>query len=245
MIFTATALQGKTILVTGATGGAGTATARLIARCGGTVVCMGRDPERVTKMANELPGGGHSAVWPEGGEVRVPDRLIDGIFHAAGIEQIAPMGMVSGELCDKVFGPSLGIAMKLLRLVGTRSGSNMKDGGSIVLMSSVAAVRGTPGMTVYSASKGAIEALTLSAAMEFAPRRIRVNAIRAGAFESPMHTRMMARTTQHGADDYAAKHPLGFGRAEDIANAAVFLLSDAARWVTGGIFPIDGGFSAK
>lgn len=241
MIFTTTALQGKVILVTGATGGAGRATANLIARCGGRVICMGRDPERVTKMANELPGGGHSAMW-EGSE---NPKSIDGIFHAAGVEHVASSGMATPESAKKVFVPSVDFAIELLRAVAMRSGSIMKDGGSIVLMSSVAAIRGTPGMTIYSASKGAIESLTLSAAMELAPRRIRVNAIRAGAFESPMHTRMMARTTQHGADDYAARHPLGFGRAEDIANVAVFLLSDAAKWVTGACWATDGGFSAK
>lgn len=240
MIFATDALKGKTILVTGATGGAGSATAKLIAKCSGKVVCYGRDPERITKISRELHGGGHSAVWPE---VTLP--LVDGIFHAAGVEHISPASMSTTESQDKVFDPSITLAIQLLRLSSSRNGSNMKEGGSIVLMSSVAATRGASGMTLYAASKGAIEGLTRSAAIELAPRRIRVNAIRAGAFESPMHSRIMARATQVSAEDYAARHPLGFGRAEDIANMAVYLLSDAAKWVTGSIFSCDGGYGAK
>jgi NAD(P)-dependent dehydrogenase (short-subunit alcohol dehydrogenase family) len=129
--------------------------------------------------------------------------------------------------------------------VGNRKQSLVKDGGSVILMSSVSAVRGTAGMSIYSASKGAIESLAQSAAIELAPRRIRVNAIRAGAFESPMHERIVARLTPEQYDAYCAKHPLGIGRAIDVAQMAVYLMSDAGRWITGSSMCVDGGYSCK
>jgi NAD(P)-dependent dehydrogenase (short-subunit alcohol dehydrogenase family) len=132
-----------------------------------------------------------------------------------------------------------------LQATASRKTPLVKDSGSIVFMSSVAATHGQTGMSLYCASKGAIESLTRAAAVELAPRRIRVNAIRAGAFASPMHTRITQGMTEAAIDAYAAKHLFGFGRPEDVAHAVVFLLSDMAKWVTGSIFTIDGGYSAK
>jgi NAD(P)-dependent dehydrogenase (short-subunit alcohol dehydrogenase family) len=141
------------------------------------------------------------------------------------------------------------------RIVSTRSIASwvarlsakglVKDGGSIVLMSSVAATHGQAGMSLYCASKGAVESLVRAAAVELAPKRIRVNAIRAGAFASPMHSRITQGMTEKAIDDYAQKHLFGFGRPEDVAYPVVFLLSDMARWVTGSIWNVDGGYSAK
>jgi NAD(P)-dependent dehydrogenase (short-subunit alcohol dehydrogenase family) len=116
----------------------------------------------------------------------------------------------------------------------------MADGGSIVLMSSVAAHRGTAGMVAYSAGKGAIEAMVRSAAAELAPRRIRVNALAAGAFRSPMHDRITKRMPQAAQDAYSASHPLGFGSVEDVARAVLNLLDEP--WTTGTVRIVDGGY---
>lgn len=226
-------LTGKRFLVTGATGGAGGATAAALARQGASVTVVGRDPERTEKARRELPGGGHTSL---------PNGVYNGIFHAAGVEHMQPLSAVSRETLGRVMDPSVGIAVDLLRDVATKH-SILKDGGSIVFMSSVAAVRGTAGMALYSASKAAIEAMARCAAVELAHRRIRVNCIRAGGFTSPMHSRIAARLTQRSIDEYAARHPLGFGKSEDIANLAVFLLSDLSRWVTGACLTADGGYS--
>lgn len=252
MIFDSSIMRGRSYLVTGATGGAGKAVATLISKCGGTVMLIGRDPERTEKVRLSLAGMGHSSKYV----AFVPDVQLaagwfrecvgpfDGIFHAAGEELIAPVGMLNGTIVGKAFGPSLYAAIGLLTAVGARKDSILKDGGAVVMMSSVAAVCGTSGMSAYSASKGAIESLVPSAAVELAPRRIRVNAIRAGAFDSPMHARICNKLTEQGMNDYAAKHPLGFGKADDIAQMAVYLMSDAGRWITGTCVTVDGGMSA-
>lgn len=246
MIFSRDLMKGRRYLVTGSTGGAGRATAKLIADCGGIVTCMGRDPERTEKVKRELEGGGHdvSIIDFSSGGGKFPIHRFDGIFHAAGEEMIMASGMTKQETIDSVFAPSVRAAFEFTALIGKRD-SLLKDGGSFVIMSSVAAVCGASGMTVYAASKGAIEALVRSAAIEWAPRRIRVNAIRAGGFQSPMHSRIAARGTADTMAEYAARHPLGFGKAEDVAHMAVFLLSDAGKWATGAMFTLDGGYSAR
>lgn len=246
MIFSPSLLRDRRYLVTGATGGAGKATAKLIADCGGIVTCMGRDPERTEKVKRELSGGGHdvSIIDFSHGGGKFPIHRFDGIFHAAGEEMIMAAGMTRDETIKTVFDPSVRAAFEFTALIGKRD-SLLKDGGSFVIMSSVAAVCGASGMTVYAASKGAIEALVRSAAVEWAPRRIRVNCIRAGGFQSPMHSRIAARGTDDTMAEYAARHPLGFGKSEDIAHMAAYLLSDAGKWITGSMVTIDGGYSCR
>lgn len=239
-------LQNRRFLVTGATGGAGSMTAIALSRVGGIVNVMGRDAQKVEKLRRELHGQGHTS-WVLNGAA--PDFTdcgpYDGIFHAAGVEYIGTLQGQTTETVEKVMAPSVSMAISFLGAVASRKDPMLKDGGSIVLMSSVAAVRGANGMSLYCASKGAIESLTRAAAVELATRRIRVNCIRAGAFASPMHSRITQRSTPDAIDEYARRHLLGFGRAEDISNMALFLLSDLGKWCTGAAFSVDGGYDAK
>lgn len=235
MNYSTTLLRGRRFIVTGAAGGAGRATARLISQLGGSVSCIGRDPERTEAIKRTLDGGGHDCAIS--GEYH-------GIFHAAGVEHVGACSTWNLEKASEIFAPSVDLACELLGKVGRRQ-SLLRDGGAVVMMSSVAAVCGTAGMTLYAASKAAIEGLVRSAAIEFAPRRIRVNAIRAGGFESPMHARIVSRAPPETIHDYERRHPLGFGHADDIANMAVYLLSDMGKWVTGTCVVCDGGYSCK
>ncbi len=246
MIYARNILEGRRYLVLGATGGAGRATALLLSQCGASVTCMGRDPERTERVKRELHGGGHDTVITDFGKTPEPVLVgkYDGIFHAAGQEMISLTAMLRPDAVAYMFDTSIGAALWLSSLVGKRD-SLLKDGGSFVMMSSVAAVCGTPGMTAYAASKGAIESMVRSAAVEWAPRRIRVNAIRAGAFSGPMHSRIVERGNERSLAEYEAKHPLGFGKADDIAQMVVFLMSDGSKWQTGSIIALDGGYSAK
>ncbi len=246
MIFARDILKGRRYMITGVTGGAGRATANLVADCGGTVTCIGRDPERTEKVKRELSGGGHDVgiIDFSNGGGSFPIGKWDGVFHAAGEELILATGQLREESIVSVFDPSVRAAFELTKLIGKRD-SILKDGGTFILMSSVAAVCGSPGMTVYAASKGAIEALVRSAAIEWATRRIRVNAIRAGGFQSPMNDRIAARATPDSFADYVGRHPLGLGKAQDVANMAVYIMSDAGKWITGTSIVTDGGYSCR
>jgi NAD(P)-dependent dehydrogenase (short-subunit alcohol dehydrogenase family) len=228
-------------LITGATGGAGSAVAKMLA-LDHDLTLVGRNKEKLETLRQSLYNPpAHDIVISDFslGEGPVLQGKYDGIFHGVGEELILPVQMIRAEKIRAAFEVNVHSAIWLCQEIGRRS-SLLNDGGSLVLMSSVAAVKGTAGMTVYGACKAAIEGLVKNAAIEFAPRGIRVNAIRAGGFESPMHTRIGQRATPLAMTEYMMKHPLGFGLPCDIASMVLHLMSN--RWITGSIITMDGGF---
>ncbi len=252
MTFAADAMAGRTVLVTGASSGIGLATAELIARCGGRVVGVARDESRLAAAMTRLAGEGHLARVCDVSDADAATALVaeaagqagglHGLFHAAGAGLILPARLTKPANVQAVFGAAVNGAFGLVR-AAARSGV-MAPGASLLLMSSVAAHRGRGGMAAYSAAKAAIEGAVRALAVELAPRDIRVNALAAGGVLTPMNDRIVANLAEGGADAYAAAHPLGMGRPEDVADAALFLLSPAARWITGTAMIVDGGYSA-
>jgi len=252
-IFKKDVFEGMTFLVTGASSGIGRATALLLAACGGRLVLNGRDQGRLDETLSSLNGSGHLAFavaletadqtndWVKGLLENIGP--LNGMFHSAGIEMIRPVRMIKQAQLNDVLGSSLFAAFGLARAL---SGKNaLVDGASLVFMSSVAGATGQVGMTAYSAAKAATDGMVRSLACELAPRRIRVNSIAAGAVQTAMHDRLTKGTGDDAVQAYANSHLLGFGAPDDVAQAAVYLLSPASRWVTGTTMFVDGGYTVR
>jgi NAD(P)-dependent dehydrogenase (short-subunit alcohol dehydrogenase family) len=247
------ALQGMTFLVTGASSGIGKATAILLSECGACVVVSGRDEARLNQTLSELKGEGHlvsvaslenadqTTNWLKG--VLGQSGPLAGVFHCAGMELIRPARMIKQAQLNDVLGSSLFAAFGIARAMSANSA--LVDGGSIVFMSSVAGSTGQVGMTAYSAAKAGIDGLVRSLACELASKKIRVNSIAAGAVHTAMHDRLTIGSGDEATLAYSKSHLLGFGQAEDVAQAALYLLSPASRWVTGTTMVVDGGYMAR
>ena len=150
MIFSDQAMEGRTVLVTGASSGLGRATAELVARCGGRVIALGRDETRLHAAVDALAGQGHVAVAGSLGEVEETAALatrlageaggLDGVFHAAGVELVLPARLTKAKHIEEVFGAAVNGAIGLGKAAG--KAGVMKEGGALVMMSSVAARQG-------------------------------------------------------------------------------------------------------
>jgi len=245
--------SGKRIIVTGASSGIGKATALLLSRLGAGVTLIARDRERLQQVQASLAGGGHRchacdlALQADD----LPARLkalaqehgpFHGLFHAAGLALVKPVIILKSQDLEGLLAVSVKAGLLLARGFSQKA-VHAPGRSSLVLMSSAAALRGQKGLTAYSASKAAIDGAVRSLAVELAPRGIRVNSIVAGGIITEMHDQLTKSLSEKEISDYEKKHLLGFGSPQDVAQAAVFLLSDAAQWITGTTMIVDGGYT--
>jgi NAD(P)-dependent dehydrogenase (short-subunit alcohol dehydrogenase family) len=234
-------LQGKTVLVTGASSGIGRAVAVECARAGARVVITGRDPQRLDQTLAMLDAGsGHSACVADLTDAAQLAHLVDqageldGVVHAAGIDGVTPVRMLRQGFMESVLnGNFMAPLMLTQKLLFKKS---LRNGSSIVFLSSIAAHTGTVGVGPYSASKAALEGMIRCLALEIAPRGMRANALAPGLVDTPLVNQDRA-----WLDEKAKSYPLGLGKPEDVAYAAIYLLCDASRKVTGTRLHLDGG----
>jgi NAD(P)-dependent dehydrogenase (short-subunit alcohol dehydrogenase family) len=237
----------RAILITGASSGLGRACADLLAQQGDSLVLVGRQgavlreafPSHVVIDGDVQNEESHKAI---AAEIKKQSILLDGVVLAAGIQEIRPLMMEGKMSLSKTWEVNvLGTLGLLGQLLKARL---VQKGGSIVLFSSAATHAGGAGLVSYAASKGALEAATKSLALELASQRIRVNAIAPGVVKTPMSDAYMKRLTPEQVAHVEQAHPLGFGTPEDIAGPVAFLLSPAARWITGTVLLVDGGLTS-
>ena len=239
-------LKGKTILVTGASSGIGQATAVECAQMGAEVVITGRDTERLQATA-DLVGNLKAQIAADLTNKEDVERLVaslpplDGAVLCAGNSTTLPLQFGSREKFDEMFNVNFFAPVELLRLMYKKK--VLQKGASVVLIASIGGTHSfMPGNGVYGASKAALNSLMKYAAREYASRKIRVNSICPGMVDTPLIHRGTITEEQLAED--AKRYPLGrYGKPDDIANGAVYLLSDASSWLTGHDLVIDGGFS--
>jgi NAD(P)-dependent dehydrogenase (short-subunit alcohol dehydrogenase family) len=240
-------LGGREVVVVGAGSGIGRESALALAAHGAHVVCADRDgaaAEVTAKLA-----GDRARVYPL-------DVLDSAAIETAAADLAAASAVVftpatnvrksmtsyTDEEFDRVVSLNLRASFHLIRHFAGRLAR--RGGGSIVAFSSIRASTVEPGQSVYAATKAGLEGLVRTAAAEFGRRGVRVNAIRPGVVETPLTVQLAKDETWAGA--YADKTALGrWARAEEIAGAVVFLVSDAASYVTGSILTVDGGWTAQ
>lgn len=237
-------LEGKTILVTGASSGIGKATAVLCSQMGARVVITGRNEERLQDTLDNLSGEGNIQVAADLTDDESRTRLVesiptlDGIVHCAGIGHRKPCKAIDAEDIATVMNANFNTAVLLQACLLSRKKINKS--ASIVFISSRAADVPDIANSIYSASKGALKSYAKCLSLELAPRDIRVNCICPAVVMTPLILESGVDPEQLQSEQ--AKYPLKrYGKPEDIANLAAFLLSDASSWMTGSCIDITGG----
>lgn len=248
-------LHNKTILVTGASSGIGRGIAIASAERGAKLLILGRDVDRLEETkaicGNSQPHAFLSIDLQE--EVEESAELlpflkahspIHGMVHAAGVSPTIPFKVLKKEQVLAAFQLNVFAAVHLIQYL-TKVGIKSSDGMSMVLISSVMSEVGEKGKSLYSMTKSALIGLVKSLALEYADKQIRFNAISPSVVNSPLSERSLYRTNEAAMQQVLDQHPLGLGEVSDIAHAAVYLLSDASKWVTGTNLVVDGGYLAR
>ncbi len=241
-------LEGKTILVTGASSGIGQCVAIECSKMGATVIITGRNAERLNETYNQLAGSGHQQIIADISNPEDINTLVeacpklDGISHNAGIIKVILVKFITKEYLDNqlqtnTVGPIL-LTQALVRK------KKLQSNGSIVFTSSLSGVFCVHyGESMYAASKGAISGFAKGAALDLAAQGIRVNCVNPSIIQTAIF-KTSGVITEEQLQEKIKNYPLGrLGEPTDVAWAHIFLLSDSSKWITGIDLPIDGGYT--
>ncbi len=246
-------LSNKNILVTGASTGIGKGISLLLNSLGANVIGVSRRMKELEEVKKQ--SANHDRFHPESRDLsqdieNMPYYIkslteaygaLDAMVLNAGIELTEPISISNYDKAKKLFDINYFANIALLKSFQKRK-HNTGNGASVVLISSITANIGIPAVANYSASKSALNAAMRSVALEFAKTGLRINSILPGHILTEMTV-----TDNSARQEYLKKiesaYPLGFGKVEDVAYLAAFLISDKAKWITGQEFTIDGGAS--
>lgn len=238
-------LQDKTILVTGASSGIGKCTAIECSKMGANVILTARNVERLTETLSMMEGENHKIVVcdqtiEEQIEGLVKEIVkIDGLFLCSGIGKTLPFQFCSKDKFNEVYDVNFFAPIELLRLLVKKK--KLADKASVVFVSSVAGSGSfNIGNSIYGSSKAALNSMMKFCAVELAKKQIRVNCICPGMIDTPLihNGSLSEEQLQKDMETYPLKR---YGTPNDIANGAIYLLSDASSWITGHTLVIDGG----
>lgn len=236
-------LQGNRILVTGASSGIGRKTAIMLSEQGAEVIIVGRNEKNLDDTYQMLEGNGHMKIvtdltnydeYSDWFKEITSEKKLNGMVHCAGVAMPVPAKMVSEKLIKTTFDINFVAFMELVKhFIKPRN----SKGGSIVAVSSQMVYSPHKCMSIYSASKGAIEGAVKALAYELMDKGYRVNSVVPG----PVDTEMSASTGEQYGTNIQEGESLGMVPPEDVANVIAFLLSDASKYITGRDYFVDGG----
>ena len=240
-------LENKTILVTGASSGIGKAIAIECAKMGAKVVVTGRNEARLQETHSLLEGNQPDYIVADlsvnEDVVRVSKELstLNGLVNCAGLTKVAPFPFATRDSFEEVMNVNFFAPTELTRLLV--KSKKIGKGSSIVFISSVSGVYcSAVASSIYSSSKGAVNGLVKGIALDLAPKGIRVNSVNPGMIDTDIFSG--SAITQDQLDEDMKRYPLGrYGKPEEVANAVIYLLSDASSWTTGSNLLIDGGYT--
>ncbi len=242
-------LENKVCLITGASRGIGLATARRFAQEGALVYANVRHPKNLDELYEELSREYEGSIRAVYFDVRDEDASkqaimrikkeagrLDVLVNNAGVMQDALIGMIPRSLMQEIYETNVFGVMNMLQLAVKLMGR--QKSGSIINLSSIVGIEGNPGQLVYSATKGAVAAITKTAAKELAAQGIRVNAVAPGMIDTDMYRSI----GEERVKDQIERIRMGkLGTPEEVADAILFLASDLSRYITGEIIGVNGG----
>ena len=241
-------LEGKTVLITGASSGIGKATALECARMGARLIITGRNETRLNEVFNSLEGKGHIQIIAdltnEDDILRIAREIptINGLVNNAGYNIMSVIQFIKKEDLSRILNVNLEAPIMLTHHLIKQK--KIARGSSIVFTSSITARgRNSVGNSMYSATKGGLSSFMKNAALELATKQIRCNAVLPGMVETPLKEERTNITDEQWEINKQLYPLKRFGKPEDIAYGIIYLLSDASAWVTGTELVIDGGMT--
>ena len=241
----------KRILVAGASSGIGAQTAITLSEYGAKVIVVARREEKLKEVLSKMTGSGHSYYCADLSNISRIENLIktivndqgslDGVVFSVGITDDCPLKLLTYEKIINLFNTNFFSFLEIVRQVAKKG--NFNKNMRIVAVSSVSASRGAKAHTIYSASKAAMDSSVRCMAKELASKNIYINTVAPSAIMTQMYEGFMGRID----NNYEVKHNsycqyLGIGEPQDVANSICFLLSPAAKFITGVTLPVDGGY---
>jgi NAD(P)-dependent dehydrogenase (short-subunit alcohol dehydrogenase family) len=237
-------LQGKTILITGASSGIGACLAKYCDELGASVILTARSADKLAALSTEMRNNTRIIPADLTKESELQNLiselpLIDGFVHCAGKIQPFPIKFIKQKHIDELF--SINLNAVILLSSALLKSKKLNQGASVVFISSISAEFPYMGGSLYSASKAALTSFARSFALENASFKIRANIVEPALVKTEMFEQTKGAYDENEFEKFISHYPLGVGEPQDVANTIAFLLSDLSKWITGTTIRMDGG----